>query len=396
MLNLILIILTSDILCVLGTNLIHVPCNDKIVEKLSRLAVTYINEDRQTGYKFALNRISNVQVHPQDLAGKVYYLDLDILETKCHVLSPKSWKQCDIRPFMETQISGNCNTTVLHTPDGFTYLYSYVCTLVPDPPEKLQLTCPDCPLLLQIDSAEAISSARTTLLKYNRQSTFPISLRVDTIARASHQSSPVSASFVEYTVQECSTAPFPESLCEPGHEGKEPVGFCVGVVIGTDHNQQDVKVSCEIFRPQVHVVTSRKQEEKSNTLSKSPASDIHIPHIPAPSFQNVVPETLPLVDSVYQVVATLPEPSPASDPTLPTSSSESSESVEAGSDSSEEIKGSVRVAKPPLNFRYVPRRQKRKTSTGTTAPYTPMFLSTFPSVLSPFHSCPGVSRYTTV
>lgn len=42
-----------------------VPCNDKIVEKLSRLAVTYINEDREEGYKFALNRVANVHLHAQ-------------------------------------------------------------------------------------------------------------------------------------------------------------------------------------------------------------------------------------------------------------------------------------------------------------------------------------------
>lgn len=42
-----------------------IPCNDKAVEKLSRLAVTYINEDRIEGYKFALNRVANVHLHAQ-------------------------------------------------------------------------------------------------------------------------------------------------------------------------------------------------------------------------------------------------------------------------------------------------------------------------------------------
>lgn len=42
-----------------------IPCNDKAVEKLSRLAATYINEDRNDGYKFALNRIANVHLHAQ-------------------------------------------------------------------------------------------------------------------------------------------------------------------------------------------------------------------------------------------------------------------------------------------------------------------------------------------
>ncbi|MEQ2211698.1 hypothetical protein XENOCAPTIV_012392 [Xenoophorus captivus] len=90
-----------------------IPCNDKAVEKLSRLAVTYINEDRTEGYKFALNRIANVYLHAQGPAGNVYYLDLDVLETKCHIGSPKPWKRCDVRPFMETV--GDTHTTCTDT-----------------------------------------------------------------------------------------------------------------------------------------------------------------------------------------------------------------------------------------------------------------------------------------
>lgn len=42
-----------------------IPCNDKTVGKLSRLAITYLNEDRPDGYKFALNRVANVHLHAQ-------------------------------------------------------------------------------------------------------------------------------------------------------------------------------------------------------------------------------------------------------------------------------------------------------------------------------------------
>ncbi|XP_047658635.1 fetuin-B isoform X3 [Tachysurus fulvidraco] len=260
---------------VIATHLSPVPCDDKSVMKLARLAVNYINEDRQEGYKFALNRLFNVQVHPQGPAGKVYYLDLDVLETKCHVLSRKSWKRCDIRPFMETQISGNCNTTILHTPEGLSYLYSYDCTLVPDPPEKLQKTCPDCPLLLAVDSDRAMSSAKITLRSYNGQSTLPAQLTVAAITRASHQVSPAAAIFVEYTVQECSVPPVDEALCLPADAGKGPIGFCGGAVFGAESTPTDVKVSCEIFHPQITVslqhmnLSTMRRQEYTVERSKS-------------------------------------------------------------------------------------------------------------------------------
>ncbi|XP_053491596.1 alpha-2-HS-glycoprotein [Ictalurus furcatus] len=360
-----------------------VPCDDKSVMKLARLAVNYINEDRKEGYKFALNRVFNVHVHPQGPAGKVYYLDLDVLETKCHVLSRKSWKRCDIRPFMETQISGNCNTTILHTPDGLSYLYSYDCTLVPDPPEKLQRICPDCPLLLPVDNDRAVSSAKISLRSYNVQSTLPVQLTVAAITRASHQVSPVAASFVEYTVQECSVPPVDEALCVPADAGKGPIGFCGGAVYGIEAIPTDVKVSCEIFHPQhswnsVGSDAGTQQLEKPSPRPEVPARPpVVVLDAPVPTFHDTSPGGL--LDPVQQLLPHSPNPYQ--------SSSESSESS-----SSEEIAGSVRIARPPLNFRYVPSRQRREASAVTI---NPTFLAVFPSIPSPFRSCPGASRYTT-
>lgn len=69
---LLLSLLSIHTVCVCGEGfalapieLAPIPCNDKAVEKLSRLAATYINEDRTDGYKFALNRIANVHLHAQ-------------------------------------------------------------------------------------------------------------------------------------------------------------------------------------------------------------------------------------------------------------------------------------------------------------------------------------------
>lgn len=152
-------------------------------------------------------------------------------------------------------------------------------------------------------------------------------------------------------------------------------------------------ISCVVATdPQVHVVNPTQLEEKSTTLSKTPTHNI--PHIPEPSFQDVGPVTPQLADPVYQAIPAGPRRHPASDAALPTSSSESSESAE--SDSSEEVGGPVRAVKPPMNFRYVLHRQRRQIPTSTTSPHTPVFLSIFPSIRSPFRSCPGISRYTTV
>ncbi|GAA6221343.1 alpha-2-HS-glycoprotein-like [Lates japonicus] len=394
-----------------------IPCNDKAVEKLSRLAVTYINEDREDGYKFALNRIANVYLQAQGPAGNVYYLDLDVLETKCHTLSPKPWKRCDVRPFMETQISGNCNTTILHTPEGYSYLYSYDCALVPDPPEKLQKTCPTCPLLLPEDSPQAVSAAQVTLAAYKRQSKLGAGLGVKRIARAAAQDVPVKASFVEYTVQQC-----PEGVTERGtcqrltlSSDTETAGFCTGSVYGDMNDQPDVQVSCEMFKVQ-NVDILRPLQPQGHDLPQDPVSPTFPAPIddpgndpqPVPSDPTLPPAVQPAPFDPTPIHPVPFDPSVAVNPSPPLSSS-SSESAEVlvnqqqqppatgpFDSSSEEIGGPVAL-RPPFNFRYQRRDRKKRQALMETSPsHNPVFLFEFPSGPSPFRSCPGPARYTTV
>ncbi|XP_075901201.1 fetuin-B [Nelusetta ayraudi] len=392
-----------------------IPCNDKTVGKLSRLAITYINEDRADGYKFALNRVANVHLHAQGPAGNVYYLDLDVLETKCHIGSPKPWKRCDIRPFMETQISGNCNTTILLTPEKYSYLYSYDCTLVPDPPEKLQLICPTCPLLLPVDSQHALKAAAITLAHFKRQSTLSAGLGVKRIMRAAAQVHPVKASFVEYTIQEC-----PEGAVERGScqrrtldSDTETAGFCTGSLRGDMNLNPEVQVSCEMYKtqnvdvlrpvePQVHdlfpgpvvptfstLIADTETDPQTAHSDPTPTPDVQPPPSdPAPSDR--APSDPPVVVSAPNLIS-------------PSSSSESAEGLLSQQrrpdpfDSSSEEVGLPVALRPPFNFRYQkPDRKKRQALVRPSATHNPVFLSEFPGGVSPFRSCPGPSRYTTV
>ncbi|MED6244433.1 hypothetical protein ATANTOWER_010195 [Ataeniobius toweri] len=385
-----------------------IPCNDKAVEKLSRLAVTYINEDRTEGYKFALNRIANVYLHVQGPAGNVYYLDLDVLETKCHIGSPKPWKRCDVRPFMETQISGNCNTSILHTPEGYSYLYSYDCALVPDPPEKLQQTCPACPVLLAVESPEAMNAAGITLEFYKRQSMLGAGLGVKKVTRAAAQNVPTKAIFVEYTVQQC-----PEGFTERGtcqrltlKSDTQTAGFCKGSVYGDFSKHPDVQVSCEMYKIQ-NVDMVQPVKPQIHDLSK----DLVIPTFPSlPDDLQPIPSD-PLTPTAAQpdffgpaAIPSLPsEPPIVVNPSVPltSSSSESDESMvnqqQQTLDSSSEEMGGPVARRPPFNFHYRRHnREKRQSLTETSPSHQPVFLSDFPSGPSPFRSCPGPARYSTV
>ncbi|XP_023699739.1 alpha-2-HS-glycoprotein-like isoform X1 [Paramormyrops kingsleyae] len=392
------------------SDIVPVPCNDKTVEKLSRLALTYVNEDRTVGYKFSLNRILNVHLHAQGPAGKVYYLDLEVLETKCHVGSPKPWKRCDIRPFMETQISGNCNTTILHALQGFSYLHSYDCILIPDQPETLLKTCPDCPLLLPVDSREALQTARLTLRKYNGEKASGSQFRLHSITRAS-QSTAALGSFVEYTIQEtdCTLEQENTGRCQPTDLNGEVVGFCVGAVY--DSRDRDIQVSCELFHSQGVEMPKpgtmgggaglKKVPDEISAQHQKPTAADAKPQVPKDrgprptdsAQKDVVPVGPKGKPAVPIQPNAAPEPPKAKAPTGPrashyqSSESDSSESSEEASDT---------VVRPPQDFRYKYSRQKRQVSPNVRPEHIPEFLSLFPSTPSPFRSCPGAPRYTTV
>uniref|UniRef100_A0A8C9FD40 Alpha 2-HS glycoprotein n=1 Tax=Pavo cristatus TaxID=9049 RepID=A0A8C9FD40_PAVCR len=78
-------------------------CDDPETEAAAELAVNYINGHSHHGYKFALNRIEQVRVLPQGLVYKcsmpILFLELDLLETTCHILNPTPLVNCSVRTF---------------------------------------------------------------------------------------------------------------------------------------------------------------------------------------------------------------------------------------------------------------------------------------------------------
>ncbi|TSK53631.1 Fetuin-B [Bagarius yarrelli] len=72
-------------------------CKDATTVFVAEEAINKINQDRTTGYVFSLERVSNVHYTQHGETGVVFYLTIDILETTCHVLSKKNYKECEHR-----------------------------------------------------------------------------------------------------------------------------------------------------------------------------------------------------------------------------------------------------------------------------------------------------------
>ncbi|KAJ8374356.1 hypothetical protein SKAU_G00049360 [Synaphobranchus kaupii] len=70
-------------------------CETPAVLKGAKLALNKINADRQEGYIFTLNQVHDVRQESKEPNGVAYNLIIDVLETKCHVISKKNMQACE-------------------------------------------------------------------------------------------------------------------------------------------------------------------------------------------------------------------------------------------------------------------------------------------------------------
>ncbi|MBY8968510.1 hypothetical protein KHP57_22740, partial [Algiphilus sp. NNCM1] len=76
-------------------------CDDVETEQAALAAVDYINKHLPRGYKHTLNQVDSVKVWPRRPAGEVFDIEIDTLETTCHVLDPTPLANCSVRQLTE-------------------------------------------------------------------------------------------------------------------------------------------------------------------------------------------------------------------------------------------------------------------------------------------------------
>ncbi|XP_027731486.1 fetuin-B isoform X1 [Vombatus ursinus] len=228
-------------------------CNDSRVLSMAGLALQGINDDRKEGYKFSLNRVADVREHHQTGSGSVYYFTLDVLETDCHVLSKKRWKDCTARHLHEA-VYGQCKAIFyINLPKRILYLPAYNCTVRPVSRRKIVRMCPDCPIPIRINSSEpGLSQAVSqSLEKINKEIAVGKKFYLFQITQAFFQWVFGPAYFVEYLVTEApctKSLPGSETCLQPPADFK-PVGLCRGSLSKMNLDKH-VSGTCEFFQTQ--------------------------------------------------------------------------------------------------------------------------------------------------
>ncbi|KAJ7420477.1 alpha 2-HS glycoprotein [Pitangus sulphuratus] len=160
-------------------------CDDPESEAAAEVAVNYINGHSHHGYKFALNRIEDVRVVPQGPNNEIIFLELDLLETKCPILSPTPLANCTVRSFIEHAVEGDCDVK-LQKLDGTISVLASKCHSHADSSEDIGKVCPDCPMLVSLNNTEVLEAVSAALNDFNSKTTGPY-LRLLEIGRGKIQ-----------------------------------------------------------------------------------------------------------------------------------------------------------------------------------------------------------------
>lgn len=228
---------------------VAVACNGQEALAAAELTVDHINKDRKHGYKFSLDRIENAQELAEANGTTVYYLDFDVRETKCHLLSHKPLKDCEIRSFRDTKVDGDCKAVVETKAGAPGHVKGYKCEISPDSAEDVAEKCLDCPHLMLANSTEAQHAVKVSLDKFNKISNHQHTFELEEVTRASTKGpgTPVMAEFVihETTCIKGSDACTLNILLHPDH------AFCVATVTPVNATDETVDVVCELYSTKV-------------------------------------------------------------------------------------------------------------------------------------------------
>ncbi|XP_075058330.1 fetuin-B-like [Mixophyes fleayi] len=234
-------------------SVIPLDCNATQIQ--SDLAVDLINEDRDEGFVFKPIRIKSVfqQESTKIKGASIYYLDLDVIETECSVLSGKKWKECDERIPIHEQVTGHCKAIILISrPWRILKLLNYNCTLSTVPSSTIHRMCPDCPTVIEITD-KIKEKADLLVQKFNAESNETRYFKVDDIERVRLQWVFGASYFLLFTIKEtdCLKTQADVNLanCNSLKDHEAHVGFCKGSSFISRDQVELLSVSCEIYNP---------------------------------------------------------------------------------------------------------------------------------------------------
>ncbi|KAM4771112.1 alpha-2-HS-glycoprotein-like [Rhinophrynus dorsalis] len=230
-----------------------VDCDDPEAHDAARASVAYVNTKHNHGYKYTLNRVEKVKVLPETDLGETFFLELDLLETKCPAVSPTSVENCPVRPIIEQAVEADCDVK-LHKKNGSFSVVGMRCKSEPDSAENVFDLCPNCSLLAPMNDSRVVHAADVSLLEFNNGNN-TVFYKLHEIGRAQIQAPPSNKVNVEFVIvaSNCSKEDASSALesCDVLTGNATHFGACIGSVVKHQGAvDEEVTVQCTIYDPQ--------------------------------------------------------------------------------------------------------------------------------------------------
>ncbi|XP_076152049.1 alpha-2-HS-glycoprotein 2 [Alosa pseudoharengus] len=247
------------------------PCDSLEAEAAAAVFQDYINAQRTSGFKYALNQIDKIKI--KTLADmEIYKMELDLLETKCHVLDPTPVAACPVRTKAEVAVDADCDVAFIKS-GGVLKVTAHRCKTEPESAEDM---CLGCPQLLALNDTNALQMATVSLAAFNNR-TANVSISKYAVLEVGRLSTQVIAGgphiFAEYAIVETNCTTTDDDNCVPLNKTVATYGFC-----RAGSASAGVAVDCRIFPPQLAVdpntnvtmpATSRPVPPTNNTVPVS-------------------------------------------------------------------------------------------------------------------------------
>uniref|UniRef100_A0A8C4HHJ3 Cystatin fetuin-A-type domain-containing protein n=1 Tax=Dicentrarchus labrax TaxID=13489 RepID=A0A8C4HHJ3_DICLA len=159
-------------------------CDSPEAEEAALVAQDYLNGQHVHGYKYALNRIEDIKIITKPDGDNTYILEVDLLETNCHVLDPTPVANCTVRPKILTAVEGDCDV-VLKKVGGALTVTAFKCKTE----ESTEDLCLGCPTLLPLNDTSALDFVHASLATFNNM-TVDVTYTLLEVGRMSSQVGP--------------------------------------------------------------------------------------------------------------------------------------------------------------------------------------------------------------
>ncbi|XP_033993337.1 alpha-2-HS-glycoprotein-like isoform X2 [Trematomus bernacchii] len=293
------------------TNIERPQCDSPEAEEAALAAQDYLNAQHTHGYKYALNRIEDIKVYTKPDGDNTYKLEIELLETDCHVLDPTPLANCTVRPKRMTAVEGDCDV-LLKRVGGVMTVTAFKCKTE----ESTEDLCLGCATLLPLNDTTALDFVHASLATFNNM-TEKVTYAVMEVGRMS--SKVVSGGLIylaEYVVVEANCTDDP---CVPLNDAMAARGFCTARGSSIDH-----LVDCKMFLTMMPIIDANSTVADTNSTAAADTNSTAAASPAMPQMVHIHTGSLsPKLGLRYHKLTTLHDPEPSG-----FLSSESTESAE--------------------------------------------------------------------